>query len=83
MAKLKYLGLSQERIITEETFIERGVTDQDGVFMDTRLNREVELSDAAASLLLTAEPSDWQVVSEPEPAAEADEEDTSPEDDEV
>jgi hypothetical protein len=69
MPKTKYLGTSNERGVTKEQFEERGVMDQEDVFINTAESREVELSQAAADLLLMAEPKDWEIVEAAEEAA--------------
>lgn len=79
--QIRYIGASHERTITKDQFEERGVTDQEDIFIDVRLKREAELSQAAADLLLMAEPKDWEIVeaAEEDPEAAPEEADQDPE----
>lgn len=69
MKTIKYLGPPNTREVTKEQFVGRGVEDQDTITLVTTgpngdANRTIQVSDSAADLLLLAEASEWELVSE-------------------
>ncbi len=62
MPRIRYTGASTIREVSRDDFVGVGVNDQDSISIDTRANREVEISEAAAELLLRVESNDWQLV---------------------
>ncbi len=62
MPRIRYTGASTIREVSRDDFVGVGVNDQDSISIDTRANREVEISEAAAELLLRVESNDWPLV---------------------
>lgn len=62
--KIRYLAPARFRIVTPEQLAERGITDPVGIDIDTDVTRVVDAQTDTAELLLTAEPSEWELVEE-------------------